>query len=83
MQGETEEVDWKMDYGSCSKLFMEYGKIDKLTISSDGKTVTVKYGSMNSAAKAWDALISVGYEIGFVSHFFQHLAESKLYNKDN
>jgi UDP-glucose 4-epimerase len=66
-----------MDYNSCSKLFMEYGKINQMTISEDGKSVLVRYFSLSGAAKAFDALKSIGYDISFISHVFQHLAEAK------
>ena len=66
-----------MDYNSCSKLFTEYGKINQMTISEDGKSVLVRYFSLSGAAKAFDQLRSVGYDISFISHVFQHLAEVK------
>jgi hypothetical protein len=32
---------------------------------------------LSGAAKAFDALKSIGYDISFISHVFQHLAEAK------
>ena len=77
VQQGTCKDELKMDYNNCSKLFMEYGKINQMTISEDGKSVLVRYFSLSGAAKAFDALKSIGYDISFISHVFQHLAEAK------
>ena len=42
-----DEEAWKqfLDYSTCTKIFMEYGKIEGMTINKDGRTVLIKYGS--------------------------------------
>lgn len=75
-----DEESWKkfLDYSTCTKIFMEFGKIDGMTINKDGRTVLIKYASLSSAAKAFDSLMQMGNDISFISHVFQHLAEAKL-----